>query len=142
MFVLDPAFQATSVFVADLPLCQARLQSDCRWPWLVLIPRVAAVREIDDLAPDARALLLDEVLAAGRAVRALGVALGRPVEKLNIGALGNVTPQLHVHTVGRRSDDAAWPGPVWGVGGAESYGGDRLARALQLVREALSSGAG
>lgn len=142
MFVLDPAFQATSVLVADLPLCQARLQADARWPWLVLIPRAADLREIEDLEPDARAMLLDEILAAGRAVRTLGAVLGRPVEKLNVGALGNVTPQLHVHVVGRRSDDAAWPGPVWGVGGVEPYGDDRLAAALAAAREALSSGAG
>lgn len=142
MFVPDPAFQATSVFVADLALCQARLQADARWPWLVLIPRVPAAREIEDLAPEARALLLDEILAAGRAVRTLGVMSGRMVEKLNVGALGNVTPQLHVHVVGRRADDAAWPGPVWGVGGADSYEDDRLALMLAAAREALSSGAG
>ena len=142
MFVLDPAFQATSVFVADLPLCQARLQADARWPWLVLIPRVAAAREIEDLAPDARALLMNEILAAGRAVRTLGVLSRLPVEKLNVGALGNVTPQLHVHVVGRRSDDAAWPGPVWGVGGAEPYEDDRLACALAAARATLSSDAG
>jgi diadenosine tetraphosphate (Ap4A) HIT family hydrolase len=54
-------------------------------------------------------------------VRAMGAALGRPVEKLNIGALGNHVEQLHVHVVGRRSDDAAWPEPVWGVVGSVDY---------------------
>jgi diadenosine tetraphosphate (Ap4A) HIT family hydrolase len=142
MFVLDPAFPATSAFVADLPLCQARLQADARWPWLVLVPRVAGMREIEDLAPDARASLMDEILAAGRAVRALGVLSGREVEKLNIAALGNVTPQLHIHVVGRRADDAAWPGPVWGFGAAEPYEDHRLARTLARAREALSSAAG
>lgn len=137
MFAVDPAFEATSAFVADLGLCQARLQDDARYPWIVLIPRVDAAREIEDLSPPDRARLMDEILSAGRAVRAAGGALGRPVEKLNVGALGNVTPQLHVHVVGRRSDDAAWPGPVWGQGMAEPYGTEALATALAAVRAAL-----
>jgi diadenosine tetraphosphate (Ap4A) HIT family hydrolase len=142
MFVLDPAFEATSVFIVELELCQARLQADARWPWIVLIPRVASAREIEDLSPDQRAQLMEEILAAGRAVRAAGLAAGRPVEKLNLGALGNVTPQLHVHLVGRRADDPAWPGPVWGVAGAEAYAEPGLAAALDAARRALSSAEG
>ena len=87
----------------------------------MLIPRRAGAREIEHLSLANRAQLMDEQIAAGAAVRAIGSALGRAVEKLNIAALGNVTPQLHVHVVGRRSDDAAWPGPVWGVGEARAY---------------------
>ena len=73
-----------------------------------------------------------EEVVAGSAVRAIGSALGRPVEKLNLGALGNITPQLHAHVVGRRADDAAWPGPVWGVGVAVPY------EALALERVAAA----
>jgi diadenosine tetraphosphate (Ap4A) HIT family hydrolase len=142
MFVLSPAFEATSAFLADLPLCQARLQADARFAWIVLIPRVADAREIEDLSADDRARLMDEILQAGRAVRAIGEALGRPVEKLNVGALGNVTPQLHVHVVGRRADDPAWPGPVWGFGTAEAFSQDWLTRASAAACAALSSAAG
>jgi diadenosine tetraphosphate (Ap4A) HIT family hydrolase len=85
---------------------------------------------------------MDEILQAGRAVRAIGEALGRPVEKLNVGALGNVTPQLHVHVVGRRADDPAWPGPVWGFGTAEAFSQDWLTRASAAACAALSSAAG
>lgn len=138
MFVLDPAFSATSEFVADLALCQARLQADARYPWIVLVPRLAAARELEDLPAADRARLMDEILSAGAAVRAIGAALGRPVEKLNVGALGNVTPQLHVHVVGRRSDDAAWPGPVWGFGTAQAYGAEALAQALDVARRTLA----
>lgn len=116
-FNLDPAFEATSVSLGPLALCEARLQLDARWPWIVLIPRAPGAREIEDLHPENRARLVDEIVLAGQAVRAIG-----PVEKLNVGALGNITPQLHVHVVGRRVGDAAWPGPVWGVGTAEPYG--------------------
>ena len=117
-FAVDPAFDAGSVAVADWPLCQVRLQDDGRFPWLILIPRRAGMIELDDLSPEDRTHLLDEVVIAGQRVRAMGLALDRPVEKLNIAAIGNVTAQLHVHIVGRRPDDGLWPDPVWGRGQA------------------------
>jgi diadenosine tetraphosphate (Ap4A) HIT family hydrolase len=137
MFEIDPAFIATSLALGDLPLCHVRMQSDARFAWLVLIPRVPAAREIEDLSPADRGVLMDEILAAGRAVRAIGAVLAAPVEKLNIGALGNVTPQLHVHVVGRRTGDAAWPGPVWGVAGAVGYDTAQAALALDAARTSL-----
>ncbi len=137
IFQLHPAFVATSEPVGDLGLCQVRIQADARWPWLVLIPRIVGAREFEDLSTADRATLMEEVVLASAAVRAAGRALGRPVEKLNVGQLGNVTPQLHVHIVGRRADDAAWPGPVWGVGVAEAYDPVALSLATATVREAL-----
>jgi diadenosine tetraphosphate (Ap4A) HIT family hydrolase len=136
-FVLSQAFVDTSAKICDLALSEARLQLDARYAWIVLIPRVLSARELEDLDPDQRAALMDEILAAGHAVRAVGAALGRPVEKLNVGALGNVTPQLHVHVIGRRCDDFAWPGPVWGQGAAEVFEAAALARALEAARSAL-----
>ncbi|WP_442957919.1 HIT domain-containing protein [Phenylobacterium sp.] len=137
MFELDPAFLATSHAIGDLRLCAARLQDDARYPWIVLIPRRAALRELEDLPPGERGALLDEVIAAGDAVRKLGEAAGRPVEKLNIAALGNVTAQLHAHVVGRRADDPAWPDPVWGRPGARPYDRLELETALAVARQAL-----
>ena len=137
MFELHPAFSATSDPIGDLELCHARIQADARWPWLVLIPRIAGAREFEDLSTADRTRLMDDVVLAGGAVRAVGLALGRPVEKLNVGQLGNLTPQLHVHVVGRRADDAAWPGPVWGVGVAEVYDPAALSAAVAAAREAL-----
>lgn len=137
MFKPDPAFVATSHEIGDLRLCAARLQDDARYPWIILLPRRDGLRELEDLPPDARLELMDEILAAGEAVRALGEASGRPVEKLNIAALGNVTPQLHIHVVGRRADDSAWPDPVWGRGEAQAYGAAELDAALDRVRQAL-----
>ncbi|MDP2259310.1 MAG: HIT domain-containing protein [Caulobacter sp.] len=136
-FAVDPAFEAGSIAVGDLPLCHVRLQTDARWPWLILIPRGPGLREVEDLSPADRARLIEETVLAGQAVRAMAAAIGFTVEKLNIGALGNVTPQLHVHVVGRRAGDAAWPGPVWGVGLPEAYGADGLDTALQAARKAL-----
>lgn len=134
---LDPAFLATSEPLGELQLCHARLQADARFPWIVLIPRIDGARELEDLTPEQRRLLMDEILAAGEAVRAVGRALGCEVAKLNVGQLGNVTPQLHVHVVGRRPDDAAWPGPAWGHGAAEPYVRETLDGALAAARAAL-----
>jgi diadenosine tetraphosphate (Ap4A) HIT family hydrolase len=141
MFALDPAFLATSRGLMALPLCDARLQLDARFPWIVLIPRVDAAAELEDLDAYARRQLMDEILAAGRAVRGIGVALGRPVQKLNVGQLGNITRQLHVHVVGRRADDPCWPGPVWGQGVAMPYAPESLEIASAAALAALSSAA-
>jgi diadenosine tetraphosphate (Ap4A) HIT family hydrolase len=136
-FILSPAFVETSTALASLDLCEARLQADARWPWVVLIPRVVGAREIDDLSAADRGRLMEEIVVAGEAVRAMGTALGRPVEKLNVGLLGNVTPQLHAHVVGRRAGDAAWPGPVWSVGRAVTYELEALEHATSAARQAF-----
>ena len=133
MFELDEAFVAGSRALGDLPLSHVRLQDDARYPWLILIPRRAAMRELEDLSRQDLATLTDEILAAGRAARALGMS----VEKLNVGALGNVTPQLHVHVVGRRLNDQAWPGPVWGHSPALPYAPQELESAVAAARAAL-----
>ena len=115
-FSLDPRIAASSHAIAMLDLCELRLQDDGRFPWVVLSPRRAGAVELADLAFAEQCQLLLEIDLAGRLVRALGEAWFRPVQKLNIANLGNVTPQLHWHSVGRRSDDPCWPGPVWGQG--------------------------
>ncbi len=131
---MDERLEADSTPILPLPLCDARLQGDSRYPWIVLAPRRPGLREIEDLDAAEQARLMREILAAGRAVRAAGAATGFAVEKLNVGALGNIVSQLHVHVVGRRAGDAAWPGPVWGFGAAEPYGADRLAAAVSAAR--------
>ncbi len=83
---------------------------------------------------------MDEIVAAGAAVRAVAAVLGRVVEKLNVGALGNITPQLHVHVVGRHAADAAWPGPVWGVGEPIPYSEAALERAIGAARVVFGGG--
>jgi len=138
VFVLDPAFAAPSEPLASLDLCEARLQDDARFPWIVLVPRISGAVELEDLDVAQRARLLGEIIDAGRAVRAIGAAVGRPVTKLNVGQLGNVTRQLHVHVVGRRNDDPCWPGPVWGQGVAKRYAPETLALARDAALRALT----
>jgi len=127
-FETDPRLLAHSVALAPMPLCDVRLQDDGRFAWLVLIPRVVGATELDDLSRDQRIALMDDVTRAAEMVRDLGRAMGRPVEKLNVAALGNVTAQLHVHVVGRRRDDPLWPDPIWGRGEALRLGEAELAR--------------
>ncbi|WP_295172922.1 HIT domain-containing protein [uncultured Brevundimonas sp.] len=127
-FSVAPAFEAGSVAITEWPLCHVRLQDDARFPWLILIPRVEGAVELEDLSVEQRAVLMEETVRAGALVRRLGA-----VEKLNVGAIGNVTAQLHVHVVGRRRDDSLWPDPVWGRGPVVPYTDDERARRLAIV---------
>ncbi len=134
-FEIDARLLQGSVHIGALDLCDARLKADARWPWIVLIPRRPALRELEELTAADQVLLLQEVALAGRAVRAIGQAADRRVEKLNVAALGNVVAQLHVHVVGRRSDDPAWPGPVWGFD--ETSASELEASSVTIARASL-----
>lgn len=128
-FMLHPRLEADTHFAADWPLCRVLVMNDARYPWLVLVPRRGGVTEVTALASPDQVQLMDEIARAGRLVQAQpGVA------KLNIGALGNLVPQLHVHVVGRHEGDPAWPGPVWGHSPAVPYASEALARMLDAVR--------
>lgn len=115
-FTLDPRLAADTVEVGDLALCRVLLMDDARFPWLILVPRRAALAEITDLPePDSVALWQEIRLATG-----VMQALAKP-DKVNVAALGNIVTQLHVHVVGRFRSDPAWPGPVWGFGTRTPY---------------------
>lgn len=132
-FGLDARLAKDSAFIADGPLSQVRLMNDQRYPWLVLVPRVANVSEWLDLDGGQQRLLLAEINQAGALVRS------EPgVQKLNLGALGNIVRQLHIHLVGRREDDAAWPGPVWGNGSALAYAPAELETEVARWRQRLN----
>ena len=131
-FVLDPRLAADTAFIADGPLSQVRLMDDTRFPWLVLVPRVNGVSEWLELDGGQQRLLLTEINQAGQLIRA------QPgVEKLNIGALGNIVRQLHVHLIGRHEGDPAWPGPVWGQGAAARHAPAALAAQIDAWRRRL-----
>ena len=128
-FALHPKLEADTRFAADWPLCRVLVMNDRRYPWLVLVPRRDSVTEVTALSADDRETLMDEIARAGSLIQAMvGVA------KLNIGALGNLVPQLHVHVVGRHQGDPAWPGPVWGHSAALPYDASGLEHILGLVR--------
>lgn len=132
-FELDSRLAADSLFVADGPLSQVRLMDDARWPWLVLVPRVQGASEWIDLDGNQQRLLLAEVNLVSRLLRE------EPgVGKLNLGALGNIVRQLHVHLVGRHEGDAAWPGPVWGSGPMQRFGPDQREARVAAWRQRLA----
>lgn len=134
-FQLDPRLAADTRPVAVLALCELRLIADARFPWLVLVPRRADLVEIDDLTDAEQTLLWREVNHAAAALRVVA-----PCDKLNLGALGNIVRQLHVHVVARSVGDAAWPGPVWGSGQARPYAESALAARIDALRLALGRG--
>ena len=115
-FQLDPRLEADSLAVAEFSLCSLRLMDDQRFPWLLLVPRRAGLRELFELSAFDQAELLIELNHAARAL----TAVAKP-HKLNLGALGNIVEQLHLHLVARQPGDAAWPGPVWGSGARQPY---------------------
>ena len=129
---LHPQLADDTAPVIELPLCEVRLMDDANHPWLVLVPRVADMVEIIDLDTAQRTQLTAEIDAASRALK----ALFKP-HKLNIAALGNLVPQLHVHVIARFEDDPAWPAPVWGRVAARPYTPDALVARIRLLGDAL-----
>ena len=123
-FQLDDRLARDTFVIGDLPLCRLLLMNDARWPWLILVPRREGMVELIDLELADQTQLRDE---AGRASRFLKSHL-RP-DKINVGALGNIVCQLHLHIVARVVGDPAWPGPVWGHSAAMPYD-DGAERAL------------
>lgn len=124
-FDLDPRLQGDTHHVADWPLSRVLLMDDARYPWAILVPRVAGVSEWFDLSTDDQAQLSREALGLAARMKALFGA-----RKINVAALGNMVAQLHVHIVARFEGDAAWPGPVWGVGTKVLYAPDARADAI------------
>ncbi len=108
-FTVDPVITSLTLKLADWPLSRVFLYNDSRYHWGLLVPRRAGVIEMADLSADDQIQLMNEI------VKLTGLVRGLPgVEKINVGNLGNMVPQLHVHVIGRFKGDPAWPGPVWG----------------------------
>ena len=126
-FVVHPRLAQDTFALAELQLSRVVLMNDRRFPWMILIPRRSGAREIHALPQADRQMLIEEIADVAAVLeRATGA------QKMNIGALGNLVPQLHIHVVARFEGDAAWPGPVWGSGKAQPY--DDAARAALCAR--------
>ena len=126
-FELHAQLAGDCALVGDLPLCRVLLMNDSNYPWLILVPRRAGLRELYELAEPDLAAFWAESATVGRLLMSHFSG-----DKFNVAALGNQVPQLHVHHVVRRTTDAAWPRPVWGVVPAVSYTADALSA---LVRD-------
>jgi diadenosine tetraphosphate (Ap4A) HIT family hydrolase len=115
-FMLDSRLAGDTLPIGDLSLCSILLLNDSRFPWFVLVPRRPGASEFTDLTREDAAELMEEIRIAARVMQ----DLAKP-DKVNVGALGNIVTQLHVHVVGRFRSDPAWPGPVWGHGSRTPY---------------------
>jgi diadenosine tetraphosphate (Ap4A) HIT family hydrolase len=131
-FALDERLARDTLVVGDLPLCRALLMNDTRWPWLILVPGREGAVELTDLGAADRALLIEEAALAAGFLKADTGAL-----KINIGALGNLVRQLHLHIVARSAGDPAWPGPVWGHGATAPYGEANARELIAAARRGL-----
>lgn len=132
-FSLDPRLAADCFVVGELGLSRVLLMDDLRFPWLILVPRIADLRELVELPREQQHELLDEVNRLAHVLH----AITRP-DKMNIATLGNVVAQLHVHVIARHVGDAAWPRPVWGAGERLRYAEDERERVLGLLRAGLA----
>lgn len=132
MVPLHERLMADTAAITDLALCRVLLMNNRIWPWLILVPLREGAVEIHRLSAADRATLMDELAQASRVVERLFAP-----DKLNVGALGNMVPQLHIHVIGRTVGDPAWPGPVWGSGHAEPYEDAELAALVERLAEAF-----
>lgn len=127
-FQLDHRLSADTVSIAESGLSLLLLMNDRRYPWLILVPKLAGLTEVFELDEDDRSRLWEESCALGRAL-----SLDFGADKVNVAALGNVVRQLHVHHVARFLNDPAWPGPVWGHSPRVPYAPAELAAVMQRL---------
>jgi diadenosine tetraphosphate (Ap4A) HIT family hydrolase len=131
-FSLDPRLVADTHNIIDLPLSRILLMNDQRYPWVILVPRRLKILEIHHLSDEDQISLYSEINCAARLLE----TEFKP-KKLNIGAIGNIVPQLHIHIVARNEKDPAWPGPVWGHSVAIAYSKNKKGQILDRLRTSL-----
>lgn len=131
-FSLNGQLETDTFYVGEMRLSTVRLMNDTRFPWIILVPRVAQKEEIFELNRVEQSFLMEEISMVSRAIQ----KVTNP-KKINVGALGNIVRQLHVHIIARFEDDEAWPGPVWGGGEATPYT-DEGSAFLSLLRPQIA----
>ena len=129
---LHSQLQKDTIDIGDLPLCRVLVIKDAHYPWLLLVPRRAEAVEIIDLDEVEQAQLMTEVSRVSRALKEI-----TRCDKLNVAALGNVVPQLHVHIIARRTGDAAWPRPVWGAVAALPHDAEEAQSFINALRRRI-----
>jgi diadenosine tetraphosphate (Ap4A) HIT family hydrolase len=130
---LHPQLARDTAPVGDLALSRVLAMNDANYPWVILVPRRSRIVEIIDLDEAERGPLMAEIAQVSAALKRL-----TGCDKLNVAAIGNVVPQLHVHVVARRTGDPAWPKPVWGAVPATPYAAGELDTLVAALRRALA----
>ena len=129
---LHPQLKKDTIDIGDLPLCRVLVIKDANYPWLLLVPRRDDTVEIIDLSEIEQAQLMTEISRVARALKDI-----TKCDKLNIAALGNAVPQLHVHVIARRKNDAAWPRPVWGVAPTLAHDAEEVQLFISALRRKI-----
>lgn len=132
-FELHEQLAADTIRLGSLPLCELLLMNDANYPWLVLVPRRNAIRELHRLTNDDQLQCFREQLLVTEILEKQLSA-----DKMNVAALGNMVPQLHLHIIARFEGDAAWPGPVWGANPPQKYAQNPLQDRLKRLQQALA----
>jgi len=135
MFKVDSRIQDSCIDLVEWPLSQVYFKKDANFPWAILVPRVENTQEIYQLSPNKQHLLMDEIAALSQRMSTYFKA-----EKINVGALGNLVAQLHIHVVVRQQNDKAWPHGIWQSGlVASEYSQTRLEQIAQALGKGLSA---
>ncbi|MCF8466413.1 MAG: HIT family protein [Sneathiella sp.] len=134
MFQIHPQLAADTLPVLTLGVSQVLLMNDSRYPWIILVPERTDLRELHDLNEMDYRLVWAEIRRTSLLMTDLSGA-----HKINVAALGNMVPQLHIHVIARQMTDAAWPAPVWGKGDAVPYAPESLNNRISLLREAFQA---
>jgi len=132
IFTLHPQLAADTLVVGDFPRCRLLLMNDAQYPWCILVPRIAGAKELHRLDDADQLQVLRESVALSRAME----QQFKP-HKMNLAALGNMVPQLHLHHIARFRGDPAWPAPVWGKHPAQPYMQGLAEERIQQLRQAL-----
>jgi diadenosine tetraphosphate (Ap4A) HIT family hydrolase len=133
-FQLHPQLAADCIRIGRLPLSLLLLLNDARYPWFVLVPQRTGISEIFELTEDDQRQLWHESAELSRFMKQAFHA-----DKLNIGALGNLVPQLHLHHIARFRTDPAWPGPVWGHSEPEAYEKHAISERVAMACDAFGA---
>ncbi len=133
-FQLHPRLAEDCIVLGRFELSLVLLMNDSRYPWCILVPQRDGIREIHELSETDQQQLLRESSLLSRLMSEHFQA-----EKMNLGALGNIVPQLHLHHIARHSDDAAWPGPVWGHSPATPYSDRQMKQRLSEFHTLLQA---
>lgn len=129
---LDPQIERGTMPIGDMALCRVLLMRDANYPWLLLVPRRRCASELTDLDTAEQMRLIAEAAGVLKTITSC--------DKINLAALGNVVPQLHVHVIARRRNDPAWPKPVWNVVPARPYEPVEAEKLIQTLRQRLTFG--
>jgi len=131
-FELHPRLQQDCINIGRFELCRLLMMNDSHYPWFILVPEVIGLRECYQLAKPERSLLSEE-----SSYLAENLARLYRADKMNIAAIGNLVPQLHIHHIVRYQTDMAWPAPVWGFAAATPYTEQQISEQMTRLRSAL-----